>query len=226
MQSFLIPSLTFDDVEPGQPIRIANSKAELGTVAFVFDQVRRCFIAIEKAQKPGYEFSSLVALPGGMCRRTSDAGASDISIDAELRRNVTLRVQAETKMDLRTSDLRPLPIRDLPITSYTVKGEKKYVVIFPWMTSVESGQINVAAADHSVDVAKWQPMNIPWERVSPANRLVIAAACWSYLDEEQRGRAAQHIREAHDFCKLASHESGLVPGILETQFSKVGDTTL
>jgi hypothetical protein len=212
-----MPTISFENVQQGQPIRIANSKAELGSVAFVLNREHLCFLAIEKAQKPGYEFSHMMALPGGMCRGSNRDEVSQITIDEEVRNSVTRRVRAETTLDLKSDSLTPMPISELPITSYTVKGEKKFVVIFPWIATIDSELTQVESEDHSVDRAIWQSvLNIPWERVSPANRLIIAAASWRYLNESQRIAAGLHLQDAKDFCTQATEESGIDQRMIKT----------
>jgi ADP-ribose pyrophosphatase YjhB (NUDIX family) len=153
-------------------------------------------LLIRKAPKSGYEFSGLLALPGGMVR-----GKQGDSLAQAVHSSLASRLQAEAGVSLDALQLLPSLVSvPPPISSYTAKGRRRFTAVLG-LRAEARGEIRPVAGDRSVDRAElWRPP-LPWRQLAPANCLLLATQRWPRLDPAERSLAREPVRRSLERCQ-------------------------
>jgi hypothetical protein len=166
-------------------------------------------VVVTKAPKPGYEFSGLDALPGGLLRST---GGGLIGQD-HLRRiaveSLSARAKAEAGFLPKVSPI-PIDLNPPPMTSYTDRGARQYVVVLPHVARAP-WDFSPVAADRSVTRARWaNPIEVV-PNLAPANCVIICAFIWPRLGSAAREKCRPLTEKAAAACQRWAQEVGIAP---------------
>ena len=178
-----------------------SSKWRLGGVVYARAGAR--FAAIQKTQKPGYEFSDLWALPGGMVRDFS-APEAEVSIAESVARRAAAEAGfAPTPVDL-VHGLGPVT------TSYTVDNAQKWTLVVAFECKMRSAS-SLQPSDHSVQAARWTESNRALTDFAPANQVIIGHLLWPEYDDIQRRAARDILEPPYAKCVDWANQAGVVP---------------
>lgn len=159
---------------------------------------------IRKAPRPGYAFSEMLAMPGGLIRARDQMG-----FEKAFQQYLFERVKLEAGIDV--GDLREPKLLSLgacPVSGYRVKGIERRTVIIA-VEAVCDRSADLKCADPSVADASWHEVPPPWDRVAPANCLILASALASDLSPDQRSMALARVDAAHSQCCRWAEDVGL-----------------
>jgi 8-oxo-dGTP pyrophosphatase MutT (NUDIX family) len=189
-------------------VQRSDGRVAIGAVLLIENAAGE-IVFVRKAPKPGYEFSGLDTLPGGMLR---SAGGGPISPD-DLGRiafeSLSMRVSAEAGY-LPESAPAVIELNPPPTTSYNVGGDRKYVVVLPYATAAPQG-FRPVASDRSVTTARWvNPLEVI-PNLAPANCIIVCKFIWPRLDAALREKCRASIGNAAADCKRWAQEAGVPP---------------
>jgi len=189
-------------------VQRSDGRVAIGAVLLIENAAGES-VVVTKAPKPGYEFSGLDTLPGGMLRST---GAGPIRQD-NLRRiafeSLSMRASAEAGY-LPESALAPIELNPPPTTSYNVGGARKHVIVLPYAITAPPG-FHPVASDRSVTRARWvNPLEVV-PNLAPANCLIVCKFIWPRLDAAAREKCRASIKKAFADCKRWAQEAGVPP---------------
>jgi len=162
-------------------------------------------VLVKKAERPGYEFSGQLAMPGGLIRA---AEADDF--EASFRRFLFERVKLECGLEARS--LRAVKVLDFgcsPVSGYTAKGKERRTLVVAVEAVAADAAVQLGSSDGSVESASWYDLPPPWQRMAPANCLIVAAALAGRLSAEERAHAKAPIDAAFAQCKRWATDVGL-----------------
>ena len=160
-------------------------------------------VAIRKAAVSGYEFSNLLALPGGVVRGTANQQFDDCV-------GQTLWARARDEAGLSPADLHDVAAIHgfAPVTRYTVKGVERFSIVFGVRAALAS-TVNLVATRRSVSETFLASRPLAWASYAPANRLLIAHALSDEVPESEKSASHGAISEALSFCNAAAATIGL-----------------
>jgi hypothetical protein len=149
-------------------------------------------IAVRKARVAGYEFSNLLALPGGLVR----ADSSSRTFYSAVERSLYDRALRECGLRKEAIENLRLVEADFPVTSYTAKGQRRFTLVVA--ARCEIYNFIPAAADRSISEAVLLGAPLPLHEFAPANRIILAkclpGTIWSAHD-------LSSLHEARVFCE-------------------------
>lgn len=176
-----------------------NPRAQIGVVVLVCDHSGTSpkFLLVQKAAKPGYPFSDLWALPGGMVR-TKDDQPANFTL---LATSAVERLRDETGLNIEPNRLK-LNTEIPPVTEYPVKGDTCRVIVLALelegTIASDTGQIRPTAKSIA-RCSFTDPLTII-DKLAPANRIILARFLWPRIPIEVRSHFEPSIREAIKFC--------------------------
>ena len=157
-----------------------------------------------KADRPGYEFSGKLALPGGLIR-----GAPGEEFGECLRRSVFQRVHLESGLPADAlHDVEFACVWPSPVSGYTVKGQERRTAVLV-VHARANAACELSGVDLSVKGADWYDIPPPWGRIAPANRLILAGALANELSVAEHVSCAETIDDAHRQCTGWAADVGL-----------------
>lgn len=169
--------------------------------AVVLAQSSDRFAAVRKAPKPGYDFSGLWAMPGGMVRPNAASG------DFERVVEDALCIRAASESGLAVSHLERASGLGPVVTSYDVAGTRRHVVVMAFVACLPQ-PVPLRVSDTSIADAVWSEIPPDWTAFAPANRLILGHLLWRSLDREQRRSAEAALFVALDQSTVAAREIG------------------
>lgn len=181
---------------------VKDGKVAIGVVLLAdwSDQIA----VVRKESVPGYEFSEMLALPGGLVR-----GDDAIPFDQCFEQTVILR--ADDEAGLKREHLAGLQLATpdfVPVTRYTVKGRERFTAVFTVRASVEKA-VRLESARKSIREAFFVTLPLQWKSFAPANRLILARVLAPGLGAEERAANKHAIDEALGLCNGAAEAAGL-----------------
>lgn len=181
---------------------ICGEKCALGVVLYA--EFESKITLVRKAHKNEYEFSGRYALPGGLVRH-----GSRNSFEQAARTSLLSRVASECGIVIKNEDdLIFLDFGPPPVTRYTVKGESRYTLVFCGKLSLEN-ESSLEPSDRSIDKAIWCDVPPPWDKLAPANAVILSNIMWQKFNSGQREQAREHVVHAFDLCTTWAVELGL-----------------
>lgn len=183
-----------------------DGRFEIGAVLLLLDPARKMVVLIRKAAKEGYEFSNMLALPGGMIRTMEGSG----TVLNCILNSLIERVYLECGLRVDSGDIVSMEMAPPPVTRYTVKGEPRYVVVLPFACAI-SDCSKLQSIVSSVSEASWVDIAADWnwDEVTPACRIVLVNGIWSLLSGEDRDNAIKSVGESQRKCNEWASEAGL-----------------
>jgi len=179
----------------------------LGAVALCVDDLTGDVLVVRKSVRPGYEFSNLYALPGGMIRwRTSTEALRDAiagSLFSRCERETGLLLSCETP-------LIPIDLFPPPTTRYLARGVVRHTLVLPFRV-VRVRRFVPHASDASVTEASWQPPAVVLPAMAPANRVILAHVLWSRLSATAWRELVPCVQEAVGVCAEWARSVGVAP---------------
>ena len=182
-----------------------TNRWRLGTVLLL----RRdgALAAVQKAGPDNYEFRGAWSLPGGMVR-AQELGVLNKWDDAATLMRSSLAARAAVEAGIQDKDISGLrlstgfgPI----VTSYTARCMTHFTLVTVQVADAVR-QINLVAADRSVQNAGWLQPPLDWETLAPANRVIVAHAFWGSMTPDQQDCATKSIACAVSKCAGWSRE--------------------
>jgi len=184
---------------------VADGRVGLGVVALIASPQRELLL-VRKAERPGYAFSGLWALPGGMVRTRHGDTWADALWEA-----LRDRVQAEAGLAVdQVRDWRWIELHPPPTTSYHARGATRHTLVLGVAGQVD-GATPPSGDDPSISERQWMSPVGRWRDLAPANCLIVASWCWPYLDEGQRREALPAVNDARAQCSGWAVEAGVAP---------------
>ncbi|WP_265593054.1 NUDIX domain-containing protein [Verrucomicrobium sp. BvORR034] len=188
-----IPRLLEICSNQGSFLQIAGSEVGIGAVLYA-----RCgeqVLFVQKAEKQGYEFSNMLALPGGMVRIVPGQTISDETIlDA-----LCDRVSQETGFMPNKSRCRPFPVPGC-ISRYTAKNVLRYAFVIPYLIDVDE-TTEVSPGHASVSTAKWMDPTAALSSCAPVNCVIVSGVLKRLLSKPHDERVRQAEEAARAKCK-------------------------
>lgn len=184
-----------------------GSGVGLGAVALCVDEFTGDILVVRKSVRPGYEFSNLYALPGGMIRwRTATEALRDAiagSLSSRCERETGLLLSCETP-------LIPIDLFPPPTTRYLARGVVRHTLVLPFRVA-RVRRFVPHAGDASVTEASWQPPAVVLPAMAPANRVILAHGLWSRLSATARRELVPCVQEAVGVCAEWARSVGVAP---------------
>lgn len=155
------------DVGPRGIWRFSDTDCAVGAVVFAHHAGR--VAVVRKAPVDGYEFSGRWALPGGIVRGENPGGMWDA-----LQDSVKSRAFFEAGLQLKELSIPEGEWGSFyPITSYTVRGEKKFTAVVPVIATLDQN-FALSPSDRSIDAAKWVSfVDLSSITFAPANAVIV-----------------------------------------------------
>lgn len=203
------PSEWFEDliVDAGI-VRSSDGKLAFGAV-LVIEKGTGEIVVVTKARKPGYAFSGLDALPGGLLRSTGSGRIEHSDLDRIAIESLALRSAAEAGF-VCTASPKPIDSDGPPTTSYIVGGVRQYVLVLPY-SATASSDFAPAAADRSVTAARWtDPLSVI-PNLSPASCVIVSAVMWTRLSIVDRAACRPALATAVAVCQEWARRVGAPP---------------
>lgn len=159
---------------------------------------------VRKESVKGYEFSELLALPGGIIR-----GHDASSFVECLEQTVLLRAEDEAGLKAEDlSDLEVLAPNSVPVTRYTAKGAERFTAVLAARASLTK-EVQLSSRRRSIHETFFASLPLDWKAFAPANRLILAAALVDRVGAEERAQNERVIDDAWAFCNGAAEAAGL-----------------
>jgi hypothetical protein len=151
------PWLATLTLHPGSIAASADGRFGLGAILVVEDAETHAIVFVRKAQKMRYEFSSMLAFPGGMVR----LGSHPDDLALEIVRSLIQRVHAETGLEMSLEKIGLLDISTAPTTRYWAKGSYRHTIVLPFYMKLTQ-QSKLRPNDSSIEEAFWRSAPYPW----------------------------------------------------------------
>jgi hypothetical protein len=166
---------------------------------------RKGLIAVvRKDAVTDYEFSDMLALPGGVVR-----GGTGLSFAQSVEASLLSRAADEAGLNVdNLTDIRVLSPDYVPVSRYTVKGSEQFALVFAARATVTKPVI-LEPKRRSIREAFFATLPLDWKEIAPANRLILANAYASRIPAEQKIAHLAEINRALAFCNAAAQERGL-----------------
>jgi hypothetical protein len=161
-------------------------------------------VVVRKKGVGGYEFSEMLALPGGITRgegKTSFEGCVEQSIFSRAGDEAGLRAE-------NIVDIRLLAPDFVPVTRYTAKGAERFTAVLTVQASLKKA-VRLAPSRKSISEAFYAALPLDWKSFAPANRLILARALAGRIGPEERAANDSVIDDALAFCNDAARVVGL-----------------
>lgn len=178
----------------------------VGAVIIVNEVGSDRILLVQKAPRPGYEFSNKWVLPGGMIRQEADAETFESSIQRTLRERFEAESGVPAKLLRR---VRPTEESLTAVSSYVVHGHRRYTLVCAFRGDLTT-PANPSPADRSISAAAFLRPWQMWNDIAPASRLIVARNCSPYTTGLDH-RARQAIRAAWKSCSMWAADVGLPP---------------
>ncbi len=169
------------------------------------------FCLVRKAKKADYAFSAMWSLPGGMVRSSHSRGEGGRFDNRMVRKSLEVRVLAEA--GIAATDCTHWQAEDgigPIVTHYRAAGQDRYTLVAVQSCHVgEPHDVGGSDAPTSIDAVVWTDIDsISWDRVAPANRVILAHLLWATLGDGLRERAAGAVSEALRNCSYWNAHCG------------------
>jgi hypothetical protein len=159
---------------------------------------------VRKESVQGYEFSDMLALPGGLVR-----GDDGSQFEQCFEQSITLRADEEAGLKKEhLADLRLATPNFVPVTRYTAKGGERFTAVLAVRASVTKA-VTLLSARKSIREAFLAALPLDWKSFAPANRLILARTLAPRLGAEERTANKGVIDEALGFCNAAAGAASL-----------------
>ncbi|MBI5921297.1 MAG: hypothetical protein HY847_06560 [Betaproteobacteria bacterium] len=192
----------------GGIVRRSDGKLAIGAV-LVIEKGTGEIIVVTKARKPGYAFSDLDALPGGLLRSTGSDPIERSVLDRIAIESLARRSAAEAGFVCAVS---PKPIYSVgpPTTSYVVGGVQQYVLVVPYSATAAS-DFTPVAADRSVTAARWMDPLAVIPNLSPASCIIVCSVMWTRFSSVDRTACRPALETAVESCQEWARQVGAPP---------------
>ena len=160
-------------------------------------------ILVRKAPRPGFEHSSLWAVPGGMLFPPEDE--IRVPVEEYFRQVLVSRVLDETGVAITSTQIERLPWLP-PITAYTVKGEKKMTVVIPYHVDVDA-KLPLKSVDSSITEVRWCDPAEVCSECCPAARLIASRITGAKWTPEKKSSCKRMIEESFRECDQNADET-------------------
>src|SRR5579863_3584360 len=174
-----------------------TGRVEVGCViaASTIRDGKQAYVLAKKSPKPGYIYSGMWVLPGGMTRIRQSTVDSDI-----LAIRAVERLQSEVNLSVPSQALSP--IHEVPpVTEYRIEATGKDCVVMVLAFALPTIPDLLATArpsHHSVDAVRVADPLPLLHTVAPANRVILARLLWSQLTDFEQNSIKDTVREALD----------------------------
>jgi hypothetical protein len=181
---------------------IRDGRVAVGVVLLAESDHR--IAVVRKKSVEGYEFSDMLALPGGVVR-----ACSGMSFAEAAEKSVLARATDEAGLSRgNLKDFRVQSASYAPITRYTVKGLEQFAMVFAVDATVLQPTM-IGPTRQSISEAFFTGQPFDWKEFAPANRLILAKARADHISDEQKIVQRKEIDGALDFCNRAAKEQSL-----------------
>lgn len=151
---------------------------------------------IRKAARPGYDFSRLWALPGGMARQRADGEETTLS------RSISERASKE--IGLRLGPIVPRADLGPIVTEYSSRGAPRRTLITVFESVLVPPMGALQPGDASIEDATWLDFPPKPAIFAPANRLILGHLVWPRLSEDLRLDWRVQLETALTHCAEAA----------------------
>jgi hypothetical protein len=189
-----------------------------GAVVFLREETGGRVLLVQKAERPGYEFSGLWALPGGMLRSVDSHVEQGLEEDLEEAGNryVHIRTLQETGVALAQPEIRAVKtLFPPPVTRYKAKGKVRHTLVLPFTHPPLPSRVEpLIATCPSIAAASWCDPIKCWEEIAPANQLLLAHHLWAEWTVGQRKEVLPALEAAREKLTKWAQEVSFEPPAL------------
>ena len=157
---------------------------------------------VQKAERPGYEFSGKWAFPGGMIRSDGAPAGSPSNTCRAASQRASIETGLQFQAVTPQTQLGPI------VTSYTAKGSQRFTLVAAFACEHPAAE-PLRPSDDSIKAAAWLPMLGDLADFAPANCLILAHLVWRDLDPDQQLRMRARITAALRQCSAWAAQVGV-----------------
>ena len=118
------------------------------------------------------------------------------------------RVQSECGLSADCLDDVELQPGPAPVTGYTARGKERRTMVLSARALAKAGA-KLTGHDASVSLATWCRLPLAWDRVAPANRLILARVLADRISQREKPDAIKQIDDALVRCNAWAADVGL-----------------